>query len=478
MVMNSLLRRYIALILVMLGAAVPVKAAPLEAWLTDMEQMQLGFAQNYANFSYAVASGKMNLPALSAKTATALRAAPDDAGRRAALQAMARAFRDPHVSARLLEKTGSMAFDPACSADEAALAKAAGVKFTSRQNFVPLGGPAAKSFSAGILTAASGKKYGVLRVATFVNRGWGDVCVRAAAKMGFAAIDPCNDVCGDRLDAAIVRQLNLQLAEAVSALQNAGASALVIDVSGNAGGGDWAEVAARIVGGPLPGARLAMLRHPVWITEMDARLKDIDAGLVRARGPWRARLMRAKTAGMATLGDLQQTCDASVAWQDAAYSTGKKKLPCAMLVQGKIFTTGFEETRLPARAPSLEAEAAVYSLVQYEPFATGTTRLPLLVLVDGETYSAAEQLAARLQDYAGAKVLGTPTPGAGCGHAAGGANDFILPTSQLVVTVPDCARLRRDGSNERRGIRPDVILPFKPKDSAQQRADKAAAALR
>jgi Peptidase family S41 len=467
-----------ALFMVVACTAVPAQAAPLEAWLTDMEQMQLGFAQNYANFGYAVASGKMNLPELSAKTDAAVRAAPDDAGRRAALQAMARAFRDPHVGARLPDTPSDRIFGPACGTDDSAAAKAAGVKFSRRQNFTALGQPAAKTFHAGILTAASGKKYGVVRLSTFVTRGWGDVCGRAAAAMGFAADDPCNDVCGDKLDAAIVRQLNVRLAETVDALHKAGATSLVIDVTGNGGGGDWAEVAARIVGGPLPGARVAMLRHPVWVTEMEARLKDIDAGLVRARGPWRARLLRAKTAGAAMLAELQQPCDASMAWTDADYSSGKKKLPCATLVQGKLFTTGFEETRLPARAPSLEEEAALYSLVRHEPFATGATRLPLVVLVDGETYSAAEQLASRLQDYTSAKVLGSQTAGAGCGHAAGGANDFILPTSQLVVTVPDCARLRRDGSNERRGIRPDVALPFKPKDTAQQRADKAAAALR
>jgi hypothetical protein len=44
--------------------------------------------------------------------------------------------------------------------------------------------------------------------------------------------------------------------------------------------------------------------------------------------------------------------------------------------------------------------------------------------------------------------------------------------------VPDCVRLRADGSNERRGIVPDRLLPWAPSDSAYQHAEKAAEALR
>lgn len=37
-----------------------------------------------------------------------------------------------------------------------------------------------------------------------------------------------------------------------------------------------------------------------------------------------------------------------------------------------------------------------------------------------------------------------------------GGIDFRLPKSGLSVRLPDCARFRRDGTNERAGIEPDA----------------------
>jgi len=45
------------------------------------------------------------------------------------------------------------------------------------------------------------------------------------------------------------------------------------------------------------------------------------------------------------------------------------------------------------------------------------------------------------------------------------------------VRVPDCVRLRADGSSERRGIVPDVLVPWGPADSPMMRVEKAAAVL-
>ena len=82
---------------------------------------------------------------------------------------------------------------------------------------------------------------------------------------------------------------------------------------------------------------------------------------------------------------------------------------------------------------------------------------PLFVLVDGGTASASEYFAAVLRDNDAARIIGTRTLGAGCGYMNGGG-EFVLPRTGLRVRVPNCVRIRKNGVNERAGIRPDVEL--------------------
>ena len=83
--------------------------------------------------------------------------------------------------------------------------------------------------------------------------------------------------------------------------------------------------------------------------------------------------------------------------------------------------------------------------------------LPIFVLVDAHTASASEYFAAVLQDSKAAQVIGTRTMGAGCGYVDGGGK-YTLPRTHLRFRAPNCVRLRKDGSNERAGIRPDIDL--------------------
>ena len=45
------------------------------------------------------------------------------------------------------------------------------------------------------------------------------------------------------------------------------------------------------------------------------------------------------------------------------------------------------------------------------------------------------------------------------------------------MEVPDCARIRADGSNEVRGVRPDVLVGWRRMDGPNRRAQDFAAAL-
>ncbi len=51
-----------------------------------------------------------------------------------------------------------------------------------------------------------------------------------------------------------------------------------------------------------------------------------------------------------------------------------------------------------------------------------------------------------------------------------GRNATRLPNSGAVLKLPDCARFRADGSNEVRGIMPDVPVSWRANDGRALRA--------
>jgi hypothetical protein len=83
------------------------------------------------------------------------------------------------------------------------------------------------------------------------------------------------------------------------------------------------------------------------------------------------------------------------------------------------------------------------------PYKDTVWRSPLIVVVDTETWSAAEEFVSVLQDNRAAVIVGAPTGGAGCGHTDGGT-PATLKHSGGVLELPDCARFR---------------VPFQPVDA-------------
>jgi hypothetical protein len=53
----------------------------------------------------------------------------------------------------------------------------------------------------------------------------------------------------------------------------------------------------------------------------------------------------------------------------------------------------------------------------------------------------------------------------------------ILSHSRARVMIPDCARLRADGTNELDGIQPDILIGFRRADTPRQRGERLAKAL-
>ena len=94
-----------------------------------------------------------------------------------------------------------------------------------------------------------------------------------------------------------------------------------------------------------------------------------------------------------------------------------------------------------------------------------------MVLVDRGTASSAEYFTAMLRDNRAATVTGEPTFGAGCGYTNRGI-PTVLKNSGARVKIPDCVRVRADGSNEVAGITPDTLIPWRPGDSPYQKVKR------
>ncbi len=110
----------------------------------------------------------------------------------------------------------------------------------------------------------------------------------------------------------------------------------------------------------------------------------------------------------------------------------------------------------------------VFTPAKY-PYNDGVWHGPLIVVVDGDTWSAAEEFAAVLQDNHAALIVGAPTGGAGCGHTDGGT-PTTLTHSRAVLKLPDCTRLRANGDNEASGVQPDLLIGLRRNDGVDQQA--------
>ena len=96
---------------------------------------------------------------------------------------------------------------------------------------------------------------------------------------------------------------------------------------------------------------------------------------------------------------------------------------------------------------------------------------PLAVSTDEYTASASESFTALLRDNDAAVVIGRRTAGVGCGYSNGGTQT-LLEHSGLEIWLPDRVRHRRDGSNQRDGIAPDLAVDRQPGDSALEKGEK------
>jgi hypothetical protein len=244
-------------------------------------------------------------------------------------------------------------------------------------------------------------------------------------------------------------QMTRDFAAQLRAIAAAGASVLVVDIAGNGGGTEWAEAAARMLTPiRLRSERLGFVRGEHWIKDF----ADEELELQKAVADHRAD-MAFLAPLIAQLGarrkDAATPCSSEPFWHGAQPA-------CTWLGEG-FYGSGLLASADPAMLRGKPWASSVFSPMEF-PYEEGVWRGPLIVLIDADVASAAAEFAAVLQDNRAASIMGAPSSG-GCGHTNGGT-PTTLKNSGAILSVPDCARFRADGSNEARGIEPDVLVGF------------------
>src|SRR5436190_8494107 len=437
-----------------------------DPWLADLAQMRSALDEKYANLDWLTKEREVDLDALFDRAASRIRAARDDGGARAAFDRLVQRIGDGHVAIRW-PAAPSAAVAPAVppATGPAALCRRLG--YDSGQSspgvapalagYRPVEG--GEMFATGMV-AAGGERIGIIRIGIFQPQGgpgWGEGAIAALA------IDPdrpCDDECTDHILTWAYRRMMAEFEARIERLRAAGATVLMVDISGNGGGSEWAEAAARSVSPvPLTSERRAFVRGAHW-----ARQWRELAALLREQ---------AASAGAADRARL-------LAWAAEAEAAERRAGPCSQGADCPRLVEAGYATGLVGAAPAGAFAGRpwapyIFSPAQH-PYRDHVWQGPLIVLVDQETWSAAEEFAAVLQDNRAAIILGARTGGAGCGHTNGGT-PTVLSNSGATLELPDCVRLRAEGSNQVRGIIPDELVGMRANDGNRMKGAMVTAAL-
>lgn len=441
--------------------AAPVLAAPFDPapWLADLEQARQAVHEKYANLEWAENEREVKIDALFEDTANRLRRAPDEIAARALFDRIERRLGDGHVafewpSASTAAPAGAptpppdlcskLGYDPRQNRPGTAQA-IAGYQAMPASDGNP--------FDAGTLTSAR-QKVGVIRIGIFQPQGYPELCREALLALAIPADKPCDAQCDNRIITWAYRKLTASLEDRIRQLKAAGATILLVDITNNGGGSEWAEAAARIFSPrQLVSERRGFVRGEHWAKQWRELAATLREQAKDAPPEDKAKLLAWATEADAAQREAETPCPASA--------------PCKRIATAG-YSTGLVGSLRSGTFAGKDWGVLVFNPAQF-PYHDGVWDGPLVVLVDQETWSAAEEFAAVLQDNRAALIMGARTGGAGCGYTWGGT-PTTLKNSGGLLKLPDCVRFRADGSNEVRGIIPDEVVGFRADDGARFKA--------
>ncbi|MBU6452828.1 MAG: hypothetical protein KGS72_13665 [Cyanobacteria bacterium REEB67] len=453
------------------GIAQPLPQS--DAWIEDFAQLKREMETHYANLEWSVSERRMDLKQLSRETESRLRQSRSDSEAKRVIESFLQAFGDGHLKVTWPSQS-AMSFENQAADSKQSLCSrlgfklnqpASGINFRLLDCFGELVTVDSKYFPIGILSLPDGKKVGLLRIALFSEYSFPDLCESATTQMGLKKKDdPCDQACAARVECKAADMLTAALERQLRALD--GIDALVVDITGNGGGSDWVEPAARVLTSKkLRSPRIGFIRHEHWIKQLRERLRVIEADtdFERTSPAQQDLMLQAAQIYRKALSEAGQPVARAMLWEN-------KQPVRSLVVKDLLFTSGTTAYLDPGELCGTPASEEIFYPSRYA-YHEGTYSGPLIILVDGRTASSAEYFVSMLVDNGAAAVIGSPTNGAGAGYTDGGI-PTILKNSGGNVKMPDCVRFRADGSNEVLGFAPDPLIPWGLNDSPYQRAKR------
>jgi len=451
------------------------------AWIEDFTQLKREMSAHYANLEWAIEMRGLDLKQLSEQTESRLLQARSETEAKKTIESFLDAFGDGHLSVQWVQNKSNNS-SPADNAQPdnpmplcqrlryKSQTQVSRIAFTRLNNFREIATEDSKYFSIGVLSIATNKNVGVIRIPLFSEYAFPDLCEQAAAEMNLTKDSPCDEECDDRVGRSAANLLTAALSRQIEALKRNKISVLLVDITGNGGGTNWTEPAARTLSAKsLRSLRQQFIRHEHWTKQLKRRLEIIEADARQPASPNRELLLQGANILRKAISESQQPCTRDAVWEN-------RKTDCSLVATTPpLYPQSVLPFAKPSSLPDKPSSRFLFYPSRYA-YREGVYSGPLMVLVDQGTWSSAEYFAAMLRDNNAATIIGEPTGGAGCGYTNGGIQTF-LKNSGAGVKIPDCVRLRADGTNEVAGITPDVLIPWRSNDNRYQRVKRVFDAL-
>ena len=473
---NSIFTAVFVLLILAAGGVANGQDFETGVWLEDFAQLKREMSAQYANLEWAINSRGLDLKQLSAQTEARLLQAHNEAEAKKIIESFLDAFGDGHLSVQWAQNNGNNSSPaetmqpnspvPLCQRlGYESHTQTLRIDFTKLNAFREINTQDSKYFSIGVLPVAARGDVGVIRIPIFSEYAFPDLCERVTAQMRLTENSPCDEECEDRVERSAANLLTAALARQIETLKRNKTSVLVVDITGNGGGTNWIESAARTLSAkPLRSPRQQFIRHEHWTKQLKRRLETIEADIRQSASPDRKLLLEGADILQKAILQSQLPCDRGGIWENL-------KPDCSLVVTiPSLYPQSVLAYAKPGLLPDKPSSRYLFYPSRYA-YREGVYSGQLMILADQGTWSSAEYFAAMLRDNNAATIIGEPTGGAGCGYTNGGIQTF-LKNSRARVKIPDCVRLRADGTNEVAGITPDVLVPWRRNDSRYQRVKR------
>ncbi|MCB0377898.1 MAG: hypothetical protein KDD33_05335 [Bdellovibrionales bacterium] len=414
-------------------------------YLEDFEALKTHISKSYANLEYLLKHYQIDPYELNKQTISEIKAAKNERQAIDALKGFVKKFHDGHFKLRepkndksdrtndnkKLPISKTTPAEKACTSLDFTWDKDYGFRF-------PIAGVTVKDRGGVefpyLVFEGNKRRIGIVRVSDFRTTVYPKICIGSWEKYKTKFESSCDEKCQDDFIHSFMREAIVnQFYKSLEKVRAAKVDALVVDVTNNGGGTDWVEdITALTTTKPIVCGKSGFVKHPHHVNHFKEMLQDIKSNSPNDKQKISDMEEAIKIAS--------QICDRTPIWTEKDY-----KLNCSLV--------GFRR-----------GDQCKYEELRHE----GKKKYggKLFLLVNHNTASAAEDIVARHLDSKTATLIGSRTYGAGCGYMNGGIR-FQLPNTGLDVRVPDCVRVRADGTNEVIGIEPSIHLDMKQmKDAA------------